>query len=850
MNDILKKEKKAIIFVLLATLFLSLVFQYSAIKNIIFKVYKWQIVQPETVNGIFEMSLISAAFVVLAIFAKKSWCTAGITIISVIFLYLHGVLPAVILGLLYFEAIISLGRFSLNLRNKKERNDKYLEFFLIGFLIWCFVSIVCSLLGKGSFNDLRIVTVLLFLLSFVNGFNMPFFIHLLKKFTQFNRWEKIPSLFLLTLILIQSGKANTLLAYEFDSIWYGLRPEAVLVGNESFYDNLGMVSYVHLYPKLFELFLIPLSNLGSYSYIIIINVIFYALLIYMMILMFRKLNQKTFISLFYTSLIATIPVVSNMASTAKTDMFSTFMIILSVYFFWNWIVFLGENGNRDSSLFWFSIISMVLSLGGKPTNILYVPFVVLGLLVYMLLNKSIFQLKGILKTKQYATRYTILFTLSILVLAGVYYRTYKIVGVPIYPTFGNIWEILGFRVQYPYALKNVGETAVSLDVNGFFSRWFHLLFDPQPYGHVIMLWIGNLLFFLILSLGLLCLIETKVELRKDILVLITPLCLVGGFYATVLPNGGDSNFYLVPLILGTVGVIHHLTPYLFRIKKILFISLVLFIPVQTLLMFVSHPSWSYGMSPIKIVGENNTERSKSNLFEYNGIAKIEGYLKNSGSMDKCIGLGDDYLLNQLSCRMETVNASASDYLGNSQLFSSVEELKKFIEWSNTKYIIIPNSIPNENQSIYIILKELHSMGYIVADSKYDLIVLDRNYKANSDTTISDIQPLQGWFANEGSYNWIGKTAKARVRTGTAGLLEIKGIQPGVFDNVTIKVFADDKLITQKTVIKGEFEIKHQLDTNDDMILKIEVDKGFIPKEKGMGEDIRELSIMINSLTIS
>ncbi|MGG1637084.1 hypothetical protein [Paenibacillus sp. NRS-1760] len=728
----LELRKKSLIFCLIIISICSVLFQFSALKNILYKVYKWQLAQPESINGLLELFIVAIIFCVIIFIIKSRWSTLLIIIVCGIFLQIHGVLLSAMLCLIYFESIMSIGRSSISfLFKKKERNLEYLSYFLVGLLIWSFVSIVSSLFGFGGINDLRIVTIILVLISFINGFNTPFVVHIFKKYKTLTKYEKLPASFLLLLILIQFAKSNTLLANEFDSVWYGLRPEAVLVGGDSFFDNLGFLSFVHFYPKLFELFLLPMSNLGSYKYILSVNVMILSILMYLMIYFFKEMKTNKVVSLFYTCLIASTPVISNMASTAKSDISSTFLLVLGVYYIWNWILETSKpNVNIKSEYLWFATIAFVLSLGGKPTSIVYVPFIILGLALYIIINKKEFKHNNLINIVGFNLRVFVLFVLSLLVYLGVCYRTYKITGFPIYPTLGNLWSHLGFEGKYPHILKNVGEFAASFEIRSFITRWYHMFFDPQPFGHVIMLWIGNLSFLLV---GLFILIfgfKIKSIEKNNFLFLVSPICLLGIYYATIIPNGGDGNTYMVPLILGMIGLLTFMHSLLVQYNKMLLISLLLFIPIQTLVMFVSHPSWSYGMSPVNFTYKdvNNTKEIKNKMFEYHGLSEIEKYLNNTGSMDRCIGYGDDYLLNQLACGMETVNASGNDYLGNSKIFSDLKSLNEYITWSKVKYIILPNTVEESKDPIYKLLDEFRKTsnqnGQVLSGEKYDLILID------------------------------------------------------------------------------------------------------------------------------
>lgn len=552
--------------------------------------------------------------------------------------------------------------------------------------------------------------------------------------------------------MIQFGKTNTLIAYEYDSVWYGLRPEAVLVGDNSFFDNLGYLSFVHVYPKLFELFIIPLSNLGNYSYILSVNVIFFILIIYIIYSKLRELELNKFQSLFFTSIISCLPALSNMASTAKTDLFSTALILLGSLYIWRWINSLKMDNGAKHLYFWVSLISFVLSLGGKSTSMLYTPLIIFGVIIYFIANRSLFGLKKVLNGIGFKWNFMLLFSISVIVFLGICYRTYRITGVPMYPIVGSLWKSLGFEVKYPFITKNIGDTSASASfkLTDIMDRWYHMFFDPQPFAHVIMLWTGNVILLLIFLFLIFNAFNIKRISKEDFLLLIFPVFLAWLYYGTTMPNGGDGNVYQIPLILAMIVLFKYIST-VFQLRKVLFFSLLLFLPMQFMTMFVSHPSWSYGLPPLQLpISENNTQKYKSNLFEYNGLSNIENYLRKSESMERCLGLGDDIVLNQLSCRMETVNTSASDYLGNSQVFSSMDSLVEYLKWNHTQYIIMPKSSSGDWSFVYELLNQIRNasgIDLIVHDSKYDLIEIDPNKIRFSFS--NNVEYLDGWYDDEG-----------------------------------------------------------------------------------------------------
>lgn len=65
----------------------------------------------------------------------------------------------------------------------------------------------------------------------------------------------------------------------------------------------------------------------------------------------------------------------------------------------------------------------------------------------------------------------------------------------------------------------------------------------------------------------------------------------------------------------------------------------------------------------------------------------------------------------------------------------------------------------------------------------------------------------------------------------------------------MKVYINDSLYRVESLKEGPFQLKYDLDKDKKVEIRLELDKSFIPSQIGTGDDERELSIVINSVTV-
>lgn len=169
-------------------------------------------------------------------------------------------------------------------------------------------------------------------------------------------------------------------------------------------------------------------------------------------------------------------------------------------------------------------------------------------------------------------------------------------------------------------------------------------------------------------------------------------------------------------------------------------------------------------------------------------------------------------------------------------------------WLETKRLAILN--PTEESLEFLLWTKDDSLKAIEILKKHKLSVFRED--AHSEKIIK----IDGWNSDE----WIGKSAKARINSGQEGILSIKVYLPTdtfakIYNNsLVLQVVIDEKLVETKKFMNGSFdkgpvEIVVNIPKNSMSTLEIKVNKSFVPVNYNLGEDSRELGILINKLEV-
>ncbi|MBW7475060.1 hypothetical protein K0T92_09905 [Paenibacillus oenotherae] len=712
----------------------------ETLHNIILGTYRWHSVQPETVEGGLELLVVFLIFCALLL-TKLNRYAAIIIFVAVAGLYLqrNQVLLPALTALAYIEGIIIIGSKLKCLFKAKNTEDParsleyYLNSFLVGITLWSTLALILSFLGLGSFNTLRVLTVVLVVGAIfpLRSYKLPLSVYLLGKSAQISKSAQVGFSFVSVMLLMQFAKTNR--ALDYDSIWYGLRPEKVLVGAHSFFDQLGLVMIVHYYPKLFEFFSIPLSDLGEYSFNSSLNVILFGLLLILVFVFLRRVSSHARINTALIAILASTPAIANMASTAKMDLFTAFFIIMGTYYLWKWFE------EKDNAFICYSLAGFCLSLGGKISSFMYVPLIVFGFFVYFLYvnrkNRRNAQSGShpvnIPVNKKWNSISIVVLSMAVFVILSIVYRTYKLTGYPLYPILGSLWSKLGFQIKYP--LMGSSDDFVLNEKKELLTHWMKIIFDPTGYTHYIMVWPGNYSLLLLVAVFVIVLFQLKKreKMRSLVLFLVfSPVFISTLYYITTFPQGGDGNYYIVAIIFCVLASAFVINKGKSNLQKAILLSLLMFLPVQSFVTLISHFSWSWGTSAFAMnFTQSNfeSETTKATTLRNEGLENIELYLKESKDIENCIGVvdkdGTEIVLNQLACRFEDYGHVASRF-GNPELLNSKEAVLKYLQFAQTRYAIISKNAVQPNDSAFMsVVDELaaNNITTRVEDSNYYLL---------------------------------------------------------------------------------------------------------------------------------
>ena len=726
-------KKRNLLFVNTIILLTTLIIVFLTYNNFfITGVYKWHITQPEFVQGGIELLGFIFLMYILGIFSKNNKVFV-LLLLGAVYLSLNGVILPVILSYLYIESTNFIGHSILSYF--KKNNCFGLEVsFLTGLSVWTLFALLFSLLGQGSINDLRILTVLMVLFCFIlkrKNFSYKPIVFKFKEYCD----HSDNSLYLLIVLIFSLSLAlfaKTNSAIDYDSIWYGLRSEYVLIGNNSIFDNLGYTSFVYYYPKLTELYLIPLNGLHDYSFIISANIYIFliaAVTVYKKFINIVGEKWKN-LGLLTTLLIFSVPAISNISATAKADILSTFLMTILLFYGVNYLL-----SNKKDDLY-ISLTAGFLSYASKPTSFLYSSLIIVGLLIITVINFIHNRKKPVIQLPKDPANFRLILlvsgTIDLLLLT---YRTYILTGYPTYPVFIEIWNKLGFVAKYPF--KNTFNMLLNSEnifsISFILKRLYNMFFDPNNLSKVIMLWTGNFLIVLVLFLLLKRVKIFKVENNKELslLTLLSLPVFLSGVYYSIAIVDPDGNYFMIPIILAGLITTAYIVKNIdakdsrFINSERRFISTVmsLFLMLNLFIMFVSHSSWSYGTKVFtnELLKTNfETEKINETLFLNDGVGEIAAYVKNHFSQQRILYFGgSEQLLFRIEGRLEPFSHLISNHNSGGDIGSNYENFKRYIEFAKIKGFII-----NKN---YSTLPYKNYLNQLFNEKKVTSKIEDKNY---------------------------------------------------------------------------------------------------------------------------
>ena len=688
------------------------IFAFVPCYNMLIKgVFNWHIHQKEFYEGAIELVVYGILMTFVYIVLRKN-VLFPLIFFSIIYLCVSGVIIPVCIDLIYFEAIIFVGHSFFKFIAKNQKSD-YIKDFLAGVSVWGTVAIIMSLIKHGTITELRIMTFVLLAISFLlNGKKIykPVSIEIAVKIkNNVNGLFSFGSTAVLALIFLALF-AKTQSAHDYDSLWYGLRPEQVLFGSTSFYNNLWYISFVNYYPKLMELFFAPISNLGDYSFIQSANIYFLIMLAYLIKCFIDEFckNIDYALSVLIICVIVTIPALANIAATPKPDISGCFLVFLAFYY-------LSKSlKDNDFSNVVFGAVSLLFCTGTKLTYLLWGGLLFSWFILSYYLKKEKNSLK---KEIPIVKKYVPFLILSLFFIGGIHLRTLKLTGYPLYPVFLSLFEKIGFHANQFFLTSSSKGSGISKNLNFSFSYAaeviLKIVFDPRELPHVIMLWTSNVP---IITLLMFFFIRKKDRLTFSDFTLSFSYGIFCIFYLSTL-SVPDGNYFILPLIVSSLILLKYLE--FIHYRKLMIITCCIILFTQLPIMFVSHPSWKWGTHAFSNkIFENNFDSEKRNqqILEYHGLGKININLSSLKPWQRVICDGDENIIFRLHFPVEPLNLLNYQYEANG-ILDSFENFFHYLEVSQPYALIVTDSAPDFYREYVKKLDNMNLFSVTINDEK-------------------------------------------------------------------------------------------------------------------------------------
>lgn len=493
--------------------------------------------------------------------------------------------------------------------------------------------------------------------------------------------------FIITMVLIQAGRLN--ISLDYDSLHYGLRSAFVLDNGRGIYENLGMVNLVYTYSKGLEVLMLPLSGTPTYGLQMAFS-LWTAVAVLALGAWIAGRGYGIGRGLFAAAILSSIPGIMNMAATAKSDIIT----LLHQLIIYNFLCRAFEEKGRVP---WLSmaIATYLLTMVYKPTALVF-STALGGVALICLITAGRFTL-GNLKG-------CLLLVLPAGAVAGLWYRTWLMTGVPVTSIFAGLCEKLGWSVRYPYTFRHVIGDASVLTAGEKFSRLFsrlgEMLLAPvsMDMDHVIIAWgTGLVTLFLFIWTGCAWTCrpgKTPLEVFNRVLIPVLGLGCVASIYTL---SQVDGNYFILFYALLVISALRMAggrnRPAKARglfgagrlgraLRLVIMCFMVSNVPVTCLTSWAGNP----GFTPVSLrhKGYYSHRRDAKRRREEKGSRELTD---SFGPRTRVLAFGDHPGVLELPCSVQSYyDVTGSG--GNVYLVKKLAYFEEFLEYAGTEYFYV------------------------------------------------------------------------------------------------------------------------------------------------------------------
>lgn len=667
--------------------------------------FDWALHDARAYQGGIEVAALLLALAALQALPAPRWRLAACLLLAALYLRRHAVDLPLLLCLGYLEFTLALGAALGRCAGvgTPARSEDYLRAFLLGLAGWSVAAWTLSTFGYGTPAALRLLC--LALLPFALWARArPLSLHLYRRGTEAS-WPQRAALALLAgWGLVLFARTNTV--FSFDALWYGYRAEYVLSADGSVFAPLGLVSPVYYFPKLYEVYLLPLAALGDTSVLSGMTVLLAGLLALAAVRLLQRLGVTALAPrIALSALVLTLPAIANPALEPKPDIVCALFLLLAWLHGSDWLQ------RRDTASLAWLLASAALALSCKLIAVPYLGVLLPALLAGLLLMRRTSTAAGLdaasgglpaLSSQSDAARAVTraaLLALALAVLAAgfVAARTWLLAGVPTVgpdPLF-KLWNLLGLQLREPAGTLSWALPQQWLDIPALCLDW---LLRPQRMEHIMISWTGNVWLWLPLAAGLLGTAAAPAapaasEHRWAALALIAAgliLALAFGHHS----RGGDGNYFIAALIAALVlGLAlawrRCLAP---AARQALLAGVLLFAGFQAVYAFLS-AGWAPGTRPLDLVFDRSprdAHKLARGIVEHAGLGPVDDYLKAQPQVARVVGCAPFEAAMRLRARFEEVQSIAQS---RPEYTASLAALQGYQRRFGIPYLLLPRPEP-------------------------------------------------------------------------------------------------------------------------------------------------------------
>ena len=678
-------------------------------------------------------------YLIFRVVKSKGIIIFTVSFISGTYLYLHQAATALIIVFIYVKALIWLGEILLLFIRKKYKEEsnitRLLNSFVIGSLFYIISVCIMSALHIASIEVLRVYTLLLAALTIVLYLWLRIFkVIEIKPDSVFEEefvklrgknYFCVGTAIMLSALLLQLGRIN--IALDYDSLRYGLRSLSVLIGNTGIYDKLGTVNDVYVYPKGLEILTLALNNEITFGFVLSFNYICAILMlicVYEIITVCTESINKAWLGVV---LVSVTPAVMNMSISAKTDIITLLMQLISVL---NMCIYIKK---KQVYYIIFALTALLASLIYKPTSLLFSLGIGLANLIYLffeyILNKN--KPERVKDKKSFYVSFIYLLAFPLLAIVFVYARTYMLTGHIITSVYSSVWYKLGIQTKYPYTIgiyKSGGMNMSSGESVDMPYRLFQLFIAPTKEVHIYIASPTVLIAVLagvsiILSVRFLFKKKNNKEIFAYSAVLLAADALVSLLSLFIL-NQIDGNYFILLFTLIITAVCSLVeadtVKYLFR-GLLPCIVFAFFITGLTNWAGVRGLSEKINDGSTFGIYNHHNKFLDRDLKERKEFADAYEDLKGLGN-PRTLLLSDDDSLSALGLDIRTYTDITGSG-GNPAVVKTLDHFKKYLDYAQIKYICVDKEYLKDRQRASDVVKYMYEEGSTKVYKKYGDVVI-------------------------------------------------------------------------------------------------------------------------------